>query len=271
MNTTIQEAVRRYWAQHPQFSLAARAEGVNVDGGELPVKAVLFDMDGVLFDSMPAHAQSWACVCAEEGLPMTEVEVFLNEGRTAYSTINMLTQRYHQRDTTPEEVERIYARKCEEFNAFPEAPKMKGAEETLQQVKNDGLAIVVVTGSGQASLLSRLTTHYPGFFTPERVVSSKDVQHGKPHPEPYLMGLEKAAAALGQDAPLRPWEVVVVENAPLGVRAAVAAEIFTIVANTGPLPETALTDEGANLLFPSMMALAENWPLLRQHFCPSQH
>lgn len=267
---TFQQAVRQYWAQHPEFAAEARTEGVDVDGDQLPVKAVLFDMDGVLFDSMPAHAQSWARVCEEEGLPMTEVEVFLNEGRTAFSTINMLTQRHHHRDTTPEEVERIYARKCEAFNAFPEAPKMKGAEDTLRQVKGDGLVIVVVTGSGQASLLSRLTTHYPGYFAPERVVSSKDVEHGKPHPEPYLMGLDKAAAALGLDAPLRPWEVVVVENAPLGVRAAVAAEIFTIVANTGPLPETALTDERANLLFPSMVALAENWPFLRQCFGRSE-
>lgn len=262
----FQQAVRQYWMQHPEFAEAARADGVDVDGPQLPVKAVLFDMDGVLFDSMPAHAQSWARVCEEEGLPMTEVEVFLNEGRTAFSTINMLTQRHHNRDTTPKEVERIYARKCEAFNAFPEAPKMKGAEDMLRQVKADGLAIIVVTGSGQASLLSRLTSHYPGYFASERVVSSKDVKHGKPHPEPYLMGLDKAATALSLETPLRPWEVIVVENAPLGVRAAVAADIFTIVANTGPLPEATLTDEGANLLFPSMVALAEKWSILRRCF-----
>ena len=60
-------------------------------------------------------------------------------------------------------------------------------------------------------------------------------------------------------AGISPNEALVIENAPLGVRAAVAAGIFTIAVNTGPLPESALLDEGANLLFPSMQALAEGW------------
>ncbi len=218
-------------------------------------KAVLFDMDGVLFDSMPNHARSWAKVCTEFGLAMTPEEAYMHEGRTGAATINILTRRYWNRDATPEEVERIYQEKCRLFNACPEAPKMPGAQEVLQRVKDAGMTIVVVTGSGQKSLLDRLEHNYPGFFVPELVVSSKDVKHGKPHPEPYLMGLEKAG--------LQPWEAVVVENAPLGVRAAVAANIFTVAVNTGPLPESALLNEGANALFPSMAALADNMGFIR--------
>ena len=55
---------------------------------------------------------------------------------------------------------------------------------------------------------------------------------------------------------------IVVENAPLGVQAAVAAGVFTIAVNTGPLPDSALLDEGANLLFPSMQALSDAWQTL---------
>jgi beta-phosphoglucomutase-like phosphatase (HAD superfamily) len=62
-----------------------------------------------------------------------------------------------------------------------------------------------------------------------------------------------------QKGELRPDECVVVENAPLGVRAAKAAGIFTIAVNTGPLPDNALLDEGADLLFPSMQALSDAW------------
>lgn len=250
---SLSSSLRSYWAAHPDYAQAARTEGVDLDSAVLPIKAVLFDMDGVLFDSMPAHAESWASTCAAIGLELSAHEVYMNEGRTAHSTINMLTQRQYGRDTTPEEVERIYALKCTRFNEHPEAPKMAGAEDVLRAVQAAHKTIVVVTGSGQASLLDRLTTHYPGFFSPQLVVSSKDVQHGKPHPEPYLMGLEKA----GQ---LRPWEALVVENAPLGVRAAVAAGCFTIAVNTGPLDPSALTDEGANVCFPSMSALAEVLP-----------
>lgn len=213
-------------------------------------KAVLFDMDGVLFDSMPNHAKSWAKVCTEFGLSMTPEEAYMHEGRTGASTINILTQRYWHRDATPEEVEHIYAEKCRLFNACPEAPKMPGAEEVLSRVRAAGLTIVVVTGSGQLSLLDRLNHNYPGYFKPELIVSSKDVKHGKPDPEPYLMGLKKAG--------LHPWEAIVVENAPLGVRAAVAANIFTVAVNTGPLPESALLQEGADILFPSMKAFAQS-------------
>lgn len=217
-------------------------------------KAVLFDMDGVLFDSMPYHARSWAEVCSAVGLPMTPDEAYMHEGRTGAATINILSRRYLGRDATPEEIEHIYQEKCRLFNACPIAPPMPGADRVLRLVDEAGLMRVVVTGSGQRSLLERLAECYPGCFSEERVVSSKDVKHGKPHPEPYLMGLERAG--------VKPWEAIVVENAPLGVQAAVAAKIFTIAVNTGPLPPEALLDAGANLLFPSMDALADALPLL---------
>lgn len=255
MSSTFEEAIRRYWQQHPQFAQQAADEGFPLDQGKLPIKAVLFDMDGVLFDSMPAHAKAWVAACREQGLEISEEEVYLNEGRTALTTVEWVMQRQFNRSTTPEEAASIYARKSDIFNTFPEASKMPGAEALLRQIKAEGRTIVVVTGSGQASLLERLTLHYPDFFDLHRIVSSKDVQYGKPHPEPYLMGLEKAGG-------LRPWEAIVVENAPLGVKAAVAAGCFTVAANTGPIPPDALLQEGCDLLFPSMSALAEQWAQL---------
>ena len=271
MSNTFASAIARYWAQHPDFlaqatasspSLAAHIEGSATTAEDsptlLPLRAALFDMDGVLFDSMPAHAKSWAQICREFGFDVDETEIYMNEGRTAFTTLNVFTQRQYGRDTTPEEVEKVYQRKCEVFNTFPSAPKMPGAQELLDQIAADELTRVVVTGSGQASLLERITRHYPNIFDTNRIVSSLDVKHGKPDPEPYLMGLNKAD--------VQPWEAIVVENAPLGVRAAVAAGIFTIAVNTGPLPESALLDEGANILFSSMQAFAEAWPQLRNFF-----
>ena len=219
MHMYYEHAIQKYKEQH---NLAA-----------FRPKAVLFDMDGVLFDSMPNHARSWAKVCTEYGLEMTPEEAYMHEGRTGASTINLLAQRYWHRDATEKEISDIYAEKCRLFNACPEAGRMPGAMELLTQVKAAGLTIVVVTGSGQQSLLSRLESNYPGFFRPE------------------LMGLQKAG--------VRAEEALVVENAPLGVRAAVAAGIFTVAVNTGPLPEHALIGEGANQLFPSMQAFADAW------------
>ena len=53
-----------------------------------------------------------------------------------------------------------------------------------------------------------------------------------------------------------------VENAPLGVTAGVAAGLFTIAANTGPLKDEVLTNAGASLVFPSIQALCNEWEKL---------
>ena len=75
-------------------------------------------------------------------------------------------------------------------------------------------------------------------------------------------GKAKAGALLHKDgSPLLPEEAVVVENAPLGIQAGKAAGIYTIAVNTGPLADQVLTDAGADRVYPSMQALAENLPL----------
>ena len=63
------------------------------------------------------------------------------------------------------------------------------------------------------------------------------------------MALEKSG--------LHPWEVLVVENAPLGVKSAVAAGLFTIAINTGILFPQELAQEGANLVLDDMKSLLE--------------
>ena len=76
------------------------------------------------------------------------------------------------------------------------------------------------------------------------MVTAFDVTKGKPHPEPYLMGFKRACVA--------PHEAIVLENAPLGVESAVAAGVFTLAVNTGPLDEKLLYDAGANMVYPDL-------------------
>ena len=121
---------------------------------------------------------------------------------------------------------------------------MEGVEELMRIIQYGGKERVVVTGSGQGSLLKRLEEDFAGLIDSRLVVTAADVSRGKPDPEPYIKGLAKAG--------IKPCEGIVVENAPLGVRAAVAAGIFTVAVNTGPLPDKALADEGADLIFPDM-------------------
>lgn len=218
------------------------------------LKAVLFDMDGVLFNSMPNHARAWNEAMKRYGYNLSYEEAYMHEGRTGAATINFVSRRERGIDATKAEIQEIYHTKTEIFNSYPKAERMPGAWEAIRQMKADGLTIMVVTGSGQASLLERLNRNFPNTFRRELMVTAYDVKHGKPNPEPYLMALEKGG--------LKPNEALVVENAPMGVRAGVAAGIFTVAVNTGPLPDQVLLDEGAHLLLPSMQALSDQWASL---------
>lgn len=233
----IQEAIAHYLQKQKQTTLSP--------------KAVLFDMDGVLYDSMRFHARSWYETATHHNLLSTPEIFYLYEGRTGESTINELYQKTFQRDATEEEKKSIYKEKSALFNKYNDGKAMSGAAEVLDAVKASGMQTLVVTGSGQHSLINKLNSTYPGCFKREKMVTAFDVIYGKPHPEPYLMGLKKAD--------VRPNEAIVIENAPMGVQAAVAAGIFTIAVNTGPLPDQVLLDAGADLLFPNMESLATAW------------
>lgn len=218
-------------------------------------KAVFFDMDGVLYDSMQSHATAWTNAMNELGIPFTITEAYMNEGRTGHSTIDGAFVKNFGRTATEEEKQAIYQRKTIHFESYGKTETMPWAHELLNKVKSDGMQISLVTGSAQLSLIDNLQKNFPDIFTKERMVTAFDVTHGKPHPEPYLKALEKSG--------LKPWEVMVVENAPLGVEAAVSAGLFTIAVNTGPLDSSVLSESGAHLVFDGgMKELHERWEVV---------
>ncbi len=218
------------------------------------VRAILLDMDGVLFDSMKNHAEAWVQAMKANNLSMTHTDVYMNEGRTGEGTIDIYAQAQWGRKATEEECQHIYKVKSDIFNTLPYVEPMNGAWKVLQAVKAMDLQRVIVTGSGQKSLLERLNKNFPGIFSADLMVTAFDVKNGKPHPEPYLMGLQKAGITAE--------EAIVVENAPLGVESAKAAGIFTVAVNTGPLPDSVLYDAGADIVLPDHYALLEALPLL---------
>lgn len=224
----------------------------------LELRAAMFDMDGVLFDSMKNHAKCWHETMAHFGMDLPEWEAYMHEGRTGAGTINLVSMRERGCRATEEEIQNIYKYKSDLFNLCPKAERMLGAYELLVKVKASGVVPMVVTGSGQVTLLERLNRSFPEIFRKELMVTAFDVKFGKPNPEPYLMGMAKMKRWL-DDKVLQPCNFIVVENAPLGVEAGVAAGVFTIAVNTGPLPDEALLSQGANLLFHSMQELCDEW------------
>ncbi len=211
----------------------------------LRLKAVLFDMDGVLYNSMPNHAIAWQQAMASFGIQMTADDAYATEGARGVDTIRAMVRRQKGIDIDEEEAQRMYDEKTRCFHQLPEAPVMPGVKELMGKMTAGGLQCCVVTGSGQRPLIARLLKDFGEFLDEAHITTAYDVKHGKPLPDPYLMGLQRAGN-------LHPWQALVVENAPLGVQAGVAAKIFTVAVNTGPLPDQTLLDAGANLLFHSM-------------------
>ena len=219
------------------------------------LKAVLFDMDGVLYDSMPNHAITWHKAMKLHGLDLSYEETFLHEGRKGAETIQIVCRRQGV-EKSDEEITAIYKEKTELFKKLPETQRMPGSFELLQKIQNEGLMPMIVTGSGQKSLLSDLNISFPSIFQQEHMVTSFDVKCGKPNPELYLKALEKGY--------LKPWEAIVIENAPLGIEAAHKAGLFTIAVNTGPLPDSCLWDAGANFLYQDMPTLNKEWEKIKE-------
>ena len=215
------------------------------------LKAVFFDQDGVLFNSMPYHAQSWELAMHENGLPFTKNQTYQNEGRTGASVINEAYRLVHGTDAPQEVVEAVYAAKSGHFirltgGQLPEL--IPGIKDVLHFLHAHGVQCWVVTGSGQRNLINSLNDTFDGVFS--GIISAFDVTHGKPDPEPYLKAWERSGCAKS--------ECMVVENAPLGVRAGKAAGIYTVAVNTGILPDSALWEEKADQVFPNMPALLQH-------------
>lgn len=240
IKSAIANALERYAARH------------NMPGrGALHFRAALIDMDGTLYDSMGHHTLAWHRMMQELGIETERDRFYLFEGMTGKATINLLFNEYLHRNATEEEMNELYHRKTVIFNEMPPVAPMEGARRLLTELRDAGIKIVLVTGSGQRSLIDRLNRDFPGIFTPELMITSADVSHGKPDPEPYFKAMQRAAVA--------PQEAFVIENAPLGVRSGALSGAFTIGLTTGPIPAAALADEGADIVLPSMQSLALNW------------
>lgn len=223
-----------------------------------PLKAVFFDQDGVLYNSMPYHAESWAWAMTKHGLPYTAMECYRNEGRTSTGVIEEHHQRMFGTPATPELIEAIYKDKSAHFTemtgGFPGI--IPNVDKVLQYLRSQGIECWVVTGSGQHNLIDALNEVFDHAFT--GIISSFDVKNGKPDPEPYLKAWERSG--------FKKEECMVVENAPLGVRAGKAAGLFSVAVNTGILPDSDLWNEHADRVFPDMQALLD---CLKQHLEPT--
>ena len=196
-----------------------------VEMRQLHCVALLFDLDGVLINSTPAVARVWRRWAIEHGFDPAEVVVRAH-GRPSLTTVReYLPNTDHEAENR--EVER---REIEDLEGVVPLP---GALDLLSALPEDRWTIA--TSCTRPLALVRIKA--AGLPEPKKLITSNDITHGKPHPEPYL----KAASLLGFDAA----NCIVLEDVPAGIRAGKAAGARVIAFKT-TVPESALYEAGAD-------------------------
>jgi len=183
-------------------------------------KAVIFDMDGVLVDSMPYHADAWRAVFADVGIQITRQDIYDIEGGNHEGIIRLVFKKAGK-TPEPEEILELAKKKKEIFTRINKVTVFEGIYECLDLLKKRCL-LGVVSGSDRAMVLELINRFFPDTF--DAVVTGNDVTEGKPSPEPYL----KAVNMLR----VRKNECIVIENAPLGVESAKLAGLYCIAIPT---------------------------------------
>jgi mannitol-1-/sugar-/sorbitol-6-phosphatase len=170
---------------------------------EVVTKGILFDMDGVLISSIGSVVRCWRRWAVRYGVPGAET-FEVPHGMRAIEIVKELRP-----NIDPQEG--LRAIEDMELEDMAELTVLPGVKTLLEGLPPERWAIV--TSATRRLLLGRLAA--AGLPVPERIISADMVERGKPDPEPYRRG----AGLLG----LRPDECVVVEDAPSGVGAGIAA------------------------------------------------
>lgn len=229
----------------PRRIKSPRRAGVGYDPAEM--RAILFDFNGVLVDDESFHFETMQRVFREEGITLTEPEYFSDYlGLNDRNCITAILER-HDLKSTADVVSRLVARKAAYYQMqirLKGLPQMPGAADLIKEAYAAGWSLGVVTGALRAEVEGALRqmdlTHC--FKT---VVTADEVPTGKPDPEGYRRGLQELNSLPPLPARLfHPHEVLVIEDSPLGLKAARALGMPTLgVASTQPAERLAEADE----------------------------
>ena len=184
-------------------------------------EAVLFDFDGVIAETLPYHVRAWHEAFADYKIEIVADDIYFREGQIA----NLIAQ-----DIAIEkglalkknEIDIIVKNKRRIFNEITKAQVYPGTKRIVKKLYNMNVKLAIVTGSILSNVDVITGDEFLNYFG--AIVTGDSVKKNKPHPEPYLTGAKK----LG----VNPQECVVIENAPLGIRAAKAAGMYCIAVKT---------------------------------------
>lgn len=183
------------------------------------MKAIIFDMDGVLFDTEKLCRDSWIMLAQEQGIVDME-EVFLQcVGRNLNDTRTLILNHYGQDfpyDTFRQRASAWFWEQVEKDGV----PVKTGVYELLNYLKEEGYGIGLASSSRRESVIRHLTsTGILEYFSV--IVTGDMVEHSKPQPDIYLLACEEMKVA--------PQDAYAIEDSFNGIRAAYAAGMKPIM------------------------------------------
>ena len=187
------------------------------------MKGLIFDLDGVLVDSMSTHYKAWKIAFEETtSLQVDEKSIYLLEGMRGEDLVEEIFKKYSYTDLS--KTKDVLLRKDEIFRSMMNVRPYDKVNEILRQLK---CTKGIVSGSAKQDVVSIIDRCLQNDVI-NIVLTGDDIAQGKPNPEGFKLFLQRAR--------LNPSDVLVIENAPLGVQASNNAAINPVVVlNNSPL------------------------------------
>jgi beta-phosphoglucomutase family hydrolase len=214
------------------------------------ISALIFDMDGVITDTMPYHFRAWKSVFASQGIRVSREDVYKREGQKGIDSVRELfTEK--KKFYTQTIAKKLLEKKERLFKRIFKRKFIAGSRMFIKKAHAQGFKLGLVTGTSRHEAQALLAKELWDCF--DVTVCGSDVQNGKPHPEPYLKAISKLN--------IKAKQALVFENAPLGIRSAKAAGLYCLALETS-LPASYLI--GADAIFPSFKAIGSKVRFIRK-------
>lgn len=192
--------------------------------------AVIFDFDGVILDSEPIHYEACCHVFNSIGLTLSYHEFkekYIGLSDKEMFPLLLVNHGFH---FTPAEINAFINNKIEQYTQIIKhhhnLPMISDVDKYIQKIVQDGKKIAICSGSMRIEVTTVLAKLKQGTLQPffNTIITSDDVQLGKPSPEGYLLTAERLNVA--------PDKCLVIEDAPHGIAAAKSAGMFVIALST---------------------------------------
>lgn len=199
----------------------------------LRISTFIFDMDGVLTDTMPYHFRAWKTVFAKEGIRAGHEDIYKREGQKGIDSVREIFAEKGIK-CSENKAKKLLSKKEKLFKRIFKRKFIAGSRGFIKKFHGRGFQLALVTGTSRHEARKLVPEELWRRF--DATICGSDVQNGKPHPEPYLKAMAKLKVS--------PEQAVVFENAPFGICSAKAAGLFCLALETS-LPSSYLKDADA--------------------------